>query len=313
MATLQEHTENVFREEHQRLFRALMESIEREEQHIRQFRRLKEDLVSVALRLQVANQIASLDNYTVGILRNEVTEARRDALIATKQFGEATDAIVGLKREIQSLKRKLKEIVTPGEQPDVVRYENLSLPKGADATTASSAMGFGGTSNFGEVADNDVDKLMSQKIKISLPHGISTSSKTTTFQEWKMQQFLYAPDTPAASMNHDKAVVDLMFNAASNVQGDRLEERFTKSTIAKKRPLDMPNNASLNFKEGSEEEIARSLAGIILPSMNRKSPGKQNLWASHVSASQLSPPPKGTRIETAIKKHKQEKSKKLQV
>jgi hypothetical protein len=313
MATLQEHNENVFREEHQRLFRALMESIEREEQHIRRFRQLKEDLVSVALRLQVANQMSALDNYTVGILRNEVTEARRDALIATKQFGEATDAILGLKREIQSLKRKMKEIVTPGEQPDAVQNENFSLPKGADGGTAGSAMGFGGASSFGEVADSDVDKMMSQKIKIPLPNGISTSSKTTTFQEWKMQQFLYAPDTPAASMNHDKAVVDLMFDAASKAQGDRLDERFTKSITAKKRPLDMPNNASVNYKEGSEEEIARSLAGIILPSMNRKSPGKQNLWASHVAASQLSPPPKGTRIETMIKKHKQEKSKKVQV
>jgi len=302
MSTLQEHTENIFREEHQRLFRALMESVEREEQHIRQFRQLKEDLVSVALRLQVANQMSALDNYTVGMLRNEVTEARRDALIATKQFGEATDAILGLKREIQSLKRKLKDIQTPGEQSDASRLENFSLPKGD-----GGAMGFGGASSFGEEADKDVDKLMSQKIKVPLPNGISTSSKTTTFQEWKMQQFLYAPDTPAASLNHDKAVVDLMFEAASRAQGEKLEERFTKSIIAKKRPLDMPNNASVNYKEGSEEEIARSLAGIILPSMNRKSPGKQNLWASHVPDSTLSPPPKGNRIETIIKKKNQNK------
>ncbi len=299
MATLQEHTEQMFREEHQRLFRALMESIVREEQHIRQFRQLKEDLVSIALRLQVSNQLTALDNITIGVLRNEVTEARRDATIATKQFGEATDAIIGLKREIQSLKRKLKEIQTPGEQQDVA-HTNFNLPK--DPTSAGASMGFGGASNFGEEADKDVDKLMSQKLKIPLPNGISTSSKTTTFQEWKMQQFLYAPDTPAASMNHDKAVVDLMFDAASKARGDGLAERFTKSIIAKKRPLDMPNNASVNFKEGSEEEIARSLAGIILPSMNRKFPGKQNLWASHVSGTNLSSPPKANRIETIIKK-----------
>jgi len=299
MATLQEHTVNIFREEHQRLFRALMESVEREERHIRQFRQLKEDLVFVALRLQVANQMSALDNYTVGILRNEVTESRRDALIATKQFGEATDAIIGLKREIQSLKRKLKDIQTPEEETDYARHENFSLPMGVGG---GSAMGFGGASSFGEEADRAVDRLMTQKIKITLPNGISTSSKTTSFQEWKMQQFLYAPDTPAASLNHDKAVVDLMFDAATKAQGGSLEERFTKSIIAKKRPLDMPNNASVNYKEGSEEEIARSLAGIILPSMNQKSPGKQNLWASHVTGSNLSPPPKGNRIETIIKK-----------
>jgi hypothetical protein len=71
----------------------------------------------------------------------------------------------------------------------------------------------------------------------------------------------------------------------------------------------MPNHASVNYKEGSEEEIARSLAGIILPSMGRKSPGKQNLWASHVSGSRLSSPPKVNRIEHVIKM----KNKKVEV
>jgi hypothetical protein len=294
MATLQEHNENLFREEHQRLFRALLESVQREESAIRAFRQMKEDFVSLSLRSQVSSQMQQLDQETISVLRNEVTEARRDALVATKQFGEATDAIVGLKREIQSLKRKVKDIQIEKAQDDEV----FTMPKDAGGAT----MGFGGMSNFGETADGEVDKMMTQKIKIPLPNGISTSSKTTTFQEWKMQQFLYAPDTPAASMNHDKAVVDLMFAAASQPTGPELSDRFTKSIIAKKKPLNLPNNASVNFKEGSEEEIARSLAGIILPSMTRKSPGKQNLWASHVSGSRLSSPPKANQISN-IKKN----------
>ena len=301
MATLQEHNENLFREEHQRLFRALMESVEREESLIRQFRQMKEDIVSLNLRTQVANQMHELDNTTIGVLRNEVTEARRDALIATKQFGEATDAIVGLKREIQSLKRKVKDIQIEKQEDEL-----FTMPKDAGA----SAMGFGGTSNFGESADGEVNSMMKQKIKIPLPNGISTSAKTTTFQEWKMQQFLYAPDTPAASMNHDKAVVDLMFAAASQPQGIDLPDRFTKSIIAKKKPLNMPNNASVNYKEGSEEEIARSLAGIMLPSLSRKSPGKQNLWANHVSDSRLSSPPKANQISNLMK---QKNNKKVQI
>ncbi len=204
MATLQEHQEIQFREEHQRLFRALMESVEREDALIRAFRQMKEDLVSVALRMQVSNQMTSLDNRTIEVLRNEVTEARRDAVIANKQFAEAADAIVGLKREIQSLKRKVKEIQT--EKPSDDR-STFSMPK----DISGAPMGFSGSSNFGNEADGEVDKLMSTKIKVSLPNGIATSSKTTTFQEWKMQQFLFAPDTPAASINHDKAVVDLLF------------------------------------------------------------------------------------------------------
>ncbi len=66
----------------------------------------------------------------------------------------------------------------------------------------------------------------------------------------------------------------------------------------------MPNNASVNYKEGSEEEIARSLAGIILPSMSRKSHGKQNIWASHVPNSSLSPTPKSNTIQHIIKTKK---------
>jgi hypothetical protein len=284
MATLQEHNENVFREEHQRLFRALQDSIDREDRTIRQFRQMKEDLVAVALRLQVSNQMTGLDNFTISSLRNEVTEARRDASIANKQFIEASDCIMSLKREILSLKRKVKEIQSEhDEEEDPI----FTMPKD-DTNAHGTTMGFGGASSFGEEADRDVDRMMSSKIKISLLNGISTSAKTTTFQEWKMQQFLFAPDTLAGSKNHDKTVVDLLNVEANKASvGGELGDRFTSSIVAKRRPLNQP----IMKKEGTEEEIARSLAGIILPSMNKnRAPGSKNVWASNVSNSLLSSP-----------------------
>lgn len=296
MATLREHNENVFKEEHQRLFRALMESKNRETKLTRQFRQIKEDLVSVALRLQVAAQLSEVDNQTISTLRHEVTTARKEAFIANKQFSEATDAIVGLKREISSLKRKIKEIQTE-KQNDDDKPLNVAIP---DEVLSGGAM-LGASANIADSADAEVNKMMSKKIAIPLPNGISTSAKTTTFQEWKMQQFLYAPDTLAGSKNHDRIAVDLMNKAGSEkaFSSGNVFERSTRSISAKQRPLDHPgNSASVNRKEGNEEEILQSIrqVGVSFPAFNskkKKSPGSLNLWANHVSGTILSSPPKG--------------------
>ena len=295
MATLREHNENVFKEEHQRLFRALMESKARENKLQKQFRQMKEDLVSVALRLQVAAQLSEVDNQTISTLRHEVTTARKEAFIANKQFSEATDAIIGLKREISSLKRKIKEIQTE-KQDDDDKPINVAIP---DEVLSGGAM-LGASANIADSADMEVNKMMGKKINIPLPNGISTSAKTTTFQEWKMQQFLYAPDTLAGSKNHDKTAVDLMNKAASqkSFSSGNVFERSTRSISAKARPLDHPvNSASVYRKEGSEEEILHSIrqVGVSFPSFtSKKSPGSLNLWANHVSGSKLSSPPKSS-------------------
>ena len=114
-----------------------------------------------------------------------------------------------------------------------------------------------------------------------------------------MQRFLYAPDTLAASKNHDKTVVDLLNKAASEnsfSSGD-VFHRTTRSVAAKSKPLsDDKFAASVNRREGTDEEIAKSLAsvGVTLPSMRHQgSPGKLNLWATHTGlGGKLSSPPK---------------------
>ncbi len=296
MATLREHNENVFKEEHQRLFRALMESKSREAQLNRQFRQMKEDLVSVAMRLQVASQLAEVDSHTISSLRQEVTAARSGAFIANKQFVEATDAIAGLKREISALNRKIKEIQTEKEDDD--KPMNVALP---EEVMSGGAM-LGASSTFAEKADHEVDNLMSKKVNIPLPNGISTSSKTTTFQEWKMQQFLYAPDTLAGSKNHDKTAVDLLNKATSNKSftDGNVFERSTRSIAAKQRPLDAPpiDSAAYHRKEGSEEQIIKSVEGVMFPSMKMKN--KSSFNVTQVRGSILSSPPKGARKKIQI-------------
>lgn len=267
-----------------------MESKSREAGLNRQFRQMKEDLVSVAMRLQVASQLADVDNHTISSLRQEVTAARKEAFIANKQFVEATDAIVGLKREISALKRKLKEVVMEKEDDDD-KPMNVALP---EEVMSGGAM-LGASSTFAEKADHEVDNMMNRKINISLPNGISTSAKTTTFQEWKMQQFLYAPDTLAGSKNHDKSAVDLLNKAISDhtfTDGD-VFSRSTRSIAAKQRPLDAPpiDSAAYHRKEGTEEQIIKSVEGIMFPAMKAKN--KSSFNVTQVRGNLLSSPPKG--------------------
>ena len=76
-----------------------------------------------------------------------------------------------------------------------------------------------------------------------LPNIGGDPSSATPFERWKMQQFLYSPDTPAASENHDKQVVDMLTMAATSAYNEkRSVTRPTKTIIAKMtKPLTLPN------------------------------------------------------------------------
>ena len=58
--TLQEHQEWAFQTEHQKIMRAMLESLDREADMQRQMRRMKESLIAVALRFQVAAKLAKV-------------------------------------------------------------------------------------------------------------------------------------------------------------------------------------------------------------------------------------------------------------
>ena len=62
-------------------------------------------------------------------------------------------------------------------------------------------------------ADQEVDALLRQRIPLrQLPLTGGDVSSLTPFQQWKVQSFRYATDTPAASEHHDFNVVNLVAN-----------------------------------------------------------------------------------------------------
>jgi hypothetical protein len=88
---LQQHQEWAFQIEHQKIMRALLDSLERESELQRQLRRMKESLVAVALRFQVAAKVAKDDETTIAALRKETEEARMESMINKKQVSRCVD------------------------------------------------------------------------------------------------------------------------------------------------------------------------------------------------------------------------------
>jgi len=96
MSTLQEVQQRQFAEDHQRIMRALYDSVSKNNELHIQLRRMKEELVSTALRLQVATKIRQDDENTISSLRRVAEEARTEAIIANKQSHEANELIQSL-------------------------------------------------------------------------------------------------------------------------------------------------------------------------------------------------------------------------
>lgn len=151
--------------------------------------------MAVALRLQVAVKVAQHDERTTVELRRDCSEAKINAAIANKRADEAAEIIQALKIEISSLKRKLRELQTADDElPDV---------NGASLHALASV---------------EVDKLAfnsQNKVKFA-PNTGGHPENATPFQQWKMQHFVWTPDTPAASALHDKQAVDMLADAVTS-------------------------------------------------------------------------------------------------
>jgi hypothetical protein len=170
-----------------------------------QMRRLKESLVSVALRLQVSIRVAQDDEHTIASLRKDALEAKKQSLNAQKQAEVAAEIIQTLKIEISSLRRQLRDLHLTRHSPD--RGADMPpLSAGADVTQSNSFL----------EADADVERMMAKKPTYQLPPDLGGQpDKATPFQQWKMQEFLWTPDTASASIHHDKHTVDMMSDMAT--------------------------------------------------------------------------------------------------
>lgn len=271
--SLKEHQEHMFQTEHQRVMRALLDSMDKESDLHLQLRRLKESLVSVAFRLQVAIKTAQDDESLIATLRKEATEARMEAVLANKRAEAAAELISSLKIEISSLKRKLKESpqATTGaigdEPPNIPRYETI-----------------------GQLADREVEAMMKKGLQYNIPRKTGgNTDNASTFQKWKIQQYIYTPDTPAGSLDHDVHTVDMLSEMAYDElmkEHNHSYEKSIKSSAGKMKKLNitlpsMKRQGGDNSNGDYSIDIKRtSWSSPIVSKDNR---ARNNLWATKIT------------------------------
>lgn len=207
-------------EEFSRLIRAVNDSLERESELQRQLRRTKDSLVNVALRLQVAIKITQEDEATIAQLQNETTELRTNAIVSRKQADEASELAGALNIQILTLKRKIKALE---------ENKAASTPKPND------------------LADMEVDAMLGEGLEMyeippNTAKGLDMLSPSP-FERWKMQEFLYSADTPAASAGHDSHVVNMLVRAATSEMGKKGVDRPTQIFLGKTQLPRSPNKS----------------------------------------------------------------------
>ena len=177
-------------------------------------RRLKESLVATSLKLQLAGKLAEADATTIQSLRKELFESRKAASISQKREEAASEIIQALRYEIAHLKRQVRD---------------------AKAESASSATI--GHSNLQQEADQFVDQLMRRRDITYSPERLTSTSggaSPTPFQQWKIENFLWAPDTPSASAYHDAEAVEQLMLAA--IEQDKKNKKTPKQSSRGGRP-----------------------------------------------------------------------------
>ena len=159
------------------------------------------------------------------MLRKETEEARIGMLTAKKQSIAAADIIDNLRLEVSSLRRKMKDVTADGKP---------LLPSANYSTSTSTNY------NLGVSADLEVDEWMKKGLSVQLPKKTGGNvDEATSFQRWKIQKFLWTPDTPAASENHEIHTVNLLASAATSASLKALAaiEKPTKGGIGKMKSL----------------------------------------------------------------------------
>eukprot|EP01041_Mallomonas_annulata_P009702 gene9702-20164_t len=253
-------------DEHHRLLRALHDSISRESELLRHLRRMKESVVAAGLKLQVAVKVVHDDEITMRTLRKEALESKKECIVAQKRADTAVELVQALRLEVSSLKRQLRTIKEQAGVPaeSEMAASNNSPLRRADAEVDAMMS----RCNDGPWERTNMSRGASSQSQGRLMSSQGSRSQTplkksiyTPFQEWKIQRYLWTPDTPAASEFQDSEAVESLVAVAmrqtgGSVQSDRLSRirRSIKSTAAKtKQPL---NNNNYNNNTNREMDIA---------------------------------------------------------
>jgi hypothetical protein len=153
-------------------------------------------------------------------------EAQRKSEEAMAKQDIAADLIQALRLEVIQLNRRMKDQMS-------IDDATHSIPQSA----------------IYQEADNQVEQLMFKKgiqfqsssmmgppsLKVTHAKEARGANRPSDFQEWKMKKFLWAPDTPAGSENHDSEVVSELLQATLHPPEGTGILRMNTATISKQR------------------------------------------------------------------------------
>lgn len=98
-----------FRQEYDKLHRALKKSHESEKRLIKKCRELNQEIVANAAKVQTALKLSQEDQNTIASLKREIEKAWKMVDAAHEKEGRAKDTIQQLKQEIQNLSRLVEQ------------------------------------------------------------------------------------------------------------------------------------------------------------------------------------------------------------
>lgn len=203
----------------------------------------------------MAIKLAKEDEQTLAQLAAEAEESKARELAATKRADEAVTLIRALTIEVNSLKRQLKT------------YEVDKIESKSDK---SSMMSLNQQLAMNDVADAEVEAMLNNTntSQAAFKDVSQVALKSaTTFDKWKMEHFLFTPDTPGASLNHDKHVVDVLMESATQELIDDIRMKRTCSSLGKVKKLQkrIVNEQDRSKMMAMTARPANDYEGVVLP------------------------------------------------
>lgn len=194
----------------------------------------------MALKLQVAIKVSQDDSVLISSLKTQAHESKTKEIAAERMALEAAEMITSLTYEINALKRKFKINDNDNKLSSQSQQANRNIYK---------------------VADTEVDEMMSSPSPSSKSRSsrltrrvecVAVPESATPFDEWKMTQYIFSPDTPAASLNHDKSVVEMLLATTTSELRLNDIDRPTINSISKRRTR---QGDSFSPQKSSPEEL----------------------------------------------------------
>lgn len=205
----------------------------------------------MAMQFNTALRVAQDDEVIIATLRKEAEEARADAITSKKQADAASSIINSLKLEINSLKKKLNDshindtssLIHGSDHTQLLKKTTSYMIAPNSSILSAHSLHDINVVNLGAQSDREVEEIFQKIEDIPLPSYIPDSKlEISSFQKWKIHNFLYTSDTPCGSENFDVQAVErlesLILNESMNELSDIPRPRtHTKSSIIKTNRL----------------------------------------------------------------------------